>query len=351
MTTLQWILLGAGVLIILGVVAYNKWLEHRLKRHTQRAFSNSQTDPLLSFTRSDHGLHSRAEPHLKNTNTADRLLASSVVQRGFNEEFEQIVSLSFEQPVSGATLLEACMGFEQVGNKSVEVAGTHAHSHKLELLYPEAFYSGLHIGVLLANRSGALSAIEYSQFIQGVQRIADRLEVAIEVPDMEEVLARAKRLDDRLAKLDKHMVIHVVANGGYWPQDAVACAALEAGFSHRPEGFFLYYRSGTEVFRMRGVAAEGRTLAILPGMTGTIAALSITLDVPRAPEIEAPFETLITVARAIAARLGASVVDDHRRVVTDVVVAQVDGQLKALYGDLRDAEVEAGSDNALRLFA
>ena len=351
MTTLQWILLGAGVLIILGVVAYNKWLEHRLERQTQRAFHPTESDPLLSSSRSEYALNSRAEPHLKNATTADRLLASSVVQRGFNEQFEQIVSLSFDQPVSGEVLLDACNGFEQVGNKPVEVAGTHVDTHKLELLYPDALYSGLHIGVLLANRSGALSDIEYSQFIQGVQRIAEQLEVAMDVPEMDEVLARAQVLDDTLAKLDKHMVIHVVANAGYWPQDAVACAALEAGFSHRPEGYFLYYRSGAEVFRMRGVDPEGRALAVLPGMTAAIAALSITLDVPRAPEIETPFETLITVARAMAARLGASVVDDYRRVVTDVVVAQVDGQLKALYGDLREAQVEAGSDNALRLFA
>ena len=85
---------------------------------------------------------------------------------GFDDDVEEVVSVSFDDPLIGQALLEACAGFERAGAKPVKIAATHAVSHKLEQIRPDEFYSGLHMAVLLANRRGALYAIEYSEFIQ-----------------------------------------------------------------------------------------------------------------------------------------------------------------------------------------
>jgi hypothetical protein len=259
--------------------------------------------------------------------------------------------MSFDEPVAGDILLTACHDFDSTGVKPVEVAATHAVTHQLEWIRSGEFYSGLHFSVLLANRSGALSAIEYSGFVQSVQRMAEKLEVTVDTPDMNEVLARAKELDEQLAKIDLQMAIHIVTNGAAWSLEMITRAAVETGFSIRPDGRFVFFRSGAEIFQMHAINGEGRQTAALPGSDTQVEALSIIFDVPRAPEIEKPFPTLIVVARNMAARLGASVVDDHRNPVTDAAIQQVEAQLKPLYTRLEAMDVQAGSVRALRLFA
>ncbi len=349
MSQLQWALLIAGAVIILAVIIYNKWLEIRADRRAREG--DDPADPLLSPTRSTTILGAEIKSGTLTPLSAHSLSSPSVAEHGFDEDIEQIVSMSFDTPVLGDTVLEASRGFERAGAKPVNIAATHSVSHKLEPVRPEEFYSGLHIGVLLANRSGPLNAIEYSEFVQGVQRVAEKLDLSVETPEMNDVLGQAKALDEQLAKLDMQMVIHIVANAASWPVETFARAAVEAGFAHRANGRFVYYRSGAEIFHMQAVDGEGRALSALPGSSGQAAALSITFDVPRAPEIENPFYTLMTVARTLAIRLGATIVDDHRRPVTDAAVAQVEAQLKPLYAQMRALGVEAGSPKALRLFA
>jgi hypothetical protein len=131
----------------------------------------------------------------------------------------------------------------------------------------------------------------------------------------------------------------------------VTRAAVEAGFALRPDGRLVYFRSGALLFQMHALDTEGRQASVLPASTMQIQALSIIFDVPRAPEIEKPFQTLIASARNMAARLGASVVDDHRNPVTDVAISHVEAQLRPLYSRLQAMDIQAGSLRALRLFS
>jgi hypothetical protein len=350
MSQLQLALLIAGAVLIVGVVAYNRWLLWQVNRKADTA-SNYEIDSLLSLNRSTTIRGERTEPRISTVAGDNTTITSVMADRGFDEDVEDVVSVSFDEPLIGQVLLDACAGFERAGAKPVKIAATHAVSHKLEMIRPDEFYSGLHMAVLLANRSGALNAIEYSEFIQEVLRVAEKLEVSIETPDMKEVLLRAQALDAELAKLDMQLAIHIVTNGAVWSVEMVTRAAVEAGFAIRPNGWFVYFRSGAEIFQMYAVDTEGRQIAALPGIKNQVEALSIIFDVPRAPEIEMPFQTLIAVARNMATRLGASVVDDHRNPVTDAAIIQVQDQLKPLYSKLRGMEVQAGSPRALRLFA
>lgn len=350
MSQLQLALLIAGAVLIVGVVAYNRWLLWQAEKKGASSAGENGIDSLLSRGRSVTIRGERTEPRLSTIST-DSTVSSNIADRGFDEDVEEVVSVSFDEPLAGSVLLAACAGFERAGSKPVDVAATHAVTHKLELIRPDEFYSGLHLGVLLANRSGALNAIEFSEFVQGVQQVAEKLEVIVETPEMKEVLSRAKALDEQLAALDLQMAIHIVTNGAVWSVEMIIRAAVEAGFAVRPNGQFVYFRSGTEIFQMYAVDAQGRQISALPGTTNPVEALSIIFDVPRAPEIEIPFQTLIAVARNMATRLGASVVDDHRNPVTDVAIIQVEDQLKPLYANLRAMEVQAGSPRALRLFS
>ena len=63
MTDLQASLIGIGVAIVVGVIAYNKWQEYRAKKHVERAFSDPVDDVLMKTGTAETGAQ-RQEPVL-----------------------------------------------------------------------------------------------------------------------------------------------------------------------------------------------------------------------------------------------------------------------------------------------
>ncbi|KAG1252908.1 hypothetical protein G6F66_015165 [Rhizopus arrhizus] len=63
-------------------------------------------------------------------------------------------------------------------------------------------YASMQLAVLLANRSGPLTAIEWSQAWARAQDMAERFDATIEGPDQQAVLEQGARLDDTCAALD-----------------------------------------------------------------------------------------------------------------------------------------------------
>ncbi len=69
----------------------------------------------------------------------------------------------------------------------------------------------MRVGVLLANRHGPLNAMEYTEFVNAMQSLAEQLSVLADTPDMMAVLERARDLDDRCASLDAQLGLGVEA--------------------------------------------------------------------------------------------------------------------------------------------
>ncbi len=59
----------------------------------------------------------------------------------------------------------------------------------------------------MANRSGALNEIEYSEFIQKIQTFADAIGAEVDFPDMLEVVARARELDAFAGEHDAQLAV------------------------------------------------------------------------------------------------------------------------------------------------
>ena len=79
----------------------------------------------------------------------------------------------------------------RAGSKPFLLEGLNAESGEWEPVAAGQRYSELQAGVQLANRSGGLNEIEYSEFAQTMQTFADNAGAMIELPDMLEVTARA----------------------------------------------------------------------------------------------------------------------------------------------------------------
>src|SRR5690606_12738714 len=73
--------------------------------------------------------------------------------------------------------------------------------HRARLRSNEEYIS-MQLSVLLANRSGPLTDIEWSQLWTAAQGLAERFDGAIEAPEQTQVVARAGELDQVCAALD-----------------------------------------------------------------------------------------------------------------------------------------------------
>ncbi len=196
--------------------------------------------------------------------------------------------------------------------------------------------SRVRIGVLLANRHGPLNAMEYSEFVAGVQALADQLAVLGDTPDMGAVLQRARSLDERLAALDALVGINVQASQPLGPAE-LAGLARECGCVERGNNRFARLAPGGEVL-------FSLSLSDLPER------LSLLLDVPRAPAGASPWESLLECARHCATRLDGRLVDDQGRELAEGALARIGEQVSARQQALTDAGIEPGSVLALRVF-
>lgn len=215
-------------------------------------------------------------------------------------------------------------------------AATVAAEDPWESPVPGRQYRSLRVGILLANRHGPLNAMEYSEFVNGLQSLADSLGGFVDPPDMMKVLERARELDARCAALDAQIGVNVEVAEALSPAD-LSGIAQSADVIER--GNNRYARLGDQ-----GEVVFSVALGDTPNR------LTFLLDVPRvAPERE-PLREMVACAWHCAQALQGRMVDDTGRALTDAVFTRIEAQLAARYGALEGAGFRAGSPVALRLF-
>ena len=199
-----------------------------------------------------------------------------------------------------------------------------------------ASFERVRVGVLLANRHGPLNAMEFSEFVAGVQALADQLSALADTPDMNRVLARARALDDTCAQLDAQLGIGVETREpmglGDLAREAEASDCVERGNNR-------YARLGP----------NGEVLFSI-AMADTPNRLTLLLDLPRAPAGLDPWGGMLDCARACAHRLGGTLIDDAGRPLAEPQIERIAQQVRQRYQGLDEAGIPAGSPLALRLF-
>ena len=82
----------------------------------------------------------------------------------------------------------------------------------------------------MANRSGAVNEIEYSEFVQKIQPFADALGATVDFPDMLDVVARARELDAFASQHDAQLGAVLRANSVAWSVGYLQQCASRHGF-------------------------------------------------------------------------------------------------------------------------
>jgi hypothetical protein len=161
--------------------------------------------------------------------------APSVERRGHLDALiDAIAPITVAQIVPGEVALQAQPSTRRAGNKPFAIEGMNQDSKQWEPLQTGQRYLGFQAGVQLANRTGALNEIEFSEFVTKVQRFADALGAMADVPNMLNEVSRARELDQFASEHDAQLSFMLRARQASWSAGYVQQNAQRLGFVITP---------------------------------------------------------------------------------------------------------------------
>ncbi|SHN11976.1 ZipA, C-terminal FtsZ-binding domain [Duganella sacchari] len=382
MNDLQLSLIAAAGVFVAGVFTYNKIQEYKAKKSVERAFSTDHDDVLM---RSGDEPVARQEPSFSLDGSAPGLAggeasaaasALSAVAAEFSTDDEAgkpasddqlaaranaasaaaaeqatalvdplidcLLPLALEAPARGDKLLPILQTLRMVGNKPVHYIGM-AVSGDWEPIAHGGVYTRLQGGVQLASRSTALNELEYSELVTRLRAMADEIGAEPEIPDMIEVMAEARNLHRFVAGHDAQLGVNLQSNGAPWSVNTLIGALEKQGFDVRPDGrFVMPDGEGGFLFSL--------STNVTPAEE-TTARLTLLLDVPCVAPARDGFGAMVACAKALVARLDATIVDDYNQPLSDAALTEIASQVQDFYNEMNDADIAAGSTRALRLFS
>jgi hypothetical protein len=281
---------------------------------------------------------------------------------------DAIATLPLESPVTADAVWPHLPTSRRAGSKPLFVEGLDAFTGQWEPL--ESLPAGTRVaeiqaGVQLANRSGALNEIEYSEFLQKAQALADALGTVAEAPEMIEVVARARELDALTAPLDAQLTVDLVSTGVPWSLGFVHQVAAQCGLipGALPGRWVRPAREdGAPPIVVLTVDTHTALAEADAGGTpqAAVARCALTLDVPQSPasgigvagsDGDEPFPVWHRLALRLAEVLHAVVADDSGQPISPAAFAAIGDQVRELYQRLDALDLAAGSAAARRLFS
>ncbi|WP_427309782.1 cell division protein ZipA C-terminal FtsZ-binding domain-containing protein [Cupriavidus sp. H39] len=265
-----------------------------------------------------------------------------------------IVPLHLERKASGDRILPLTGRLRRAGTKPVHIEGLRAEANAWEPVTAGHQYEDLQVGVQLANRGGPLNALEFSEFVTAVESLAESLDASADLPDMAETVANARELDGFAAGCDVQLGVNVISDGAPWSAAYVQNVATQDGLVLSRDGtrFIRYQPNAEGVQRPLFTLQFGDTNFLRDDLTVKAGRqITLLLDVPVADQAARPFKTVCEYGHTLAQRMGAQLVDDNMRPLTEASFVAIFSQLETLYNKLEARGMPAGSSVALRLFS
>ena len=353
MSELQTYLIIAGLAVILLVLLLNWWQDRRVRRRMQAQMPVIEQDPLLhdadtpTVARLEPGLGFAAASTLGTRAQTIEIAHPDAAadQDESDPNSEVVIEITFQGPMAGEDVLQLVHPLRAAGRKTVRIFAQNTEGGLSGIIQPHESYIGVQLAVLLANRSGALSGIEWSQIWNRAHSMADQLECTIEGPDQQVVLEQASRLDDICAGLDTQVGLTLLL-GTTRPVQDVTAAARNMGFVPFDGKLVWLGDHGMVCFALSRADAE----SFDAGMAG-VDRLSLLLDVPCSPPDARAFGRMVDTGFELAQRIGAELVDDQGRPLQAGADVAIDERLQVLYTQLEAAGLTAASPRARRVFA
>lgn len=354
MTELQLGLLAIGTAVVVAVIAYNKWQELQYRKRAESGFRSSREDVLLqpgNSARTAAGSPGRAEgeriePVLESFRRDDRRAGEPRLA----DALDYIVTLEAADGLAGDAILAATDVALARCSKAVLWEGYNDGGGAWEPLRADLGYSAVRAGLQLVDRRGVASAEEVASFGAAMQEAAAALGASVSVPDAGVALARAADLDRFCAEVDIQIALNLLSAGAPFSGSRIRSLVEAAGLALEADGKYRRRdQAGRQIYELGNLdpapfAADTIADSTTPGLTAEF-------DVPRAPGGESAFGEFGDFTRRLAQSLGASIVDDNRKLVGAAAFDAIRSQLRAVYRSMEARGIAAGGPLALRLFS
>ena len=383
MSTLQLGLAIIGGLVLAGVVAYNAWVTRKSAPRTARErgetrdeASGGEAQPYLQAEMTEREIErERIEPVLDDlpdggapatpqpdvTTVAAPAAAVSITplmaqppekRPGLDALIDTIAPLLLEHEVSGDALMAALPGTRRVGSKPFAVEGQSETTGEWEAPRAGQRYRALQAGVQLANRSGPLNDIEFSEFVVKAQAFADAVGASPDFPEMRTEVARARELDAFASGHDAQLGFTLRARRTAWSPGYVAQHAARLGFvAGALPGRMVLASSQSGQAPILSLMFDSQAAMAEDPEQSALREIALSLEVTHVPRSEQPFQRMRQTATALAEAMEGIVTDDGGQPLSTETMDRIGADLESLYDALDSRDLSAGSPQARRLFS
>jgi FtsZ-interacting cell division protein ZipA len=263
-----------------------------------------------------------------------------------------IAAVEIDHPASGDAALQAMPATRRVGSKLFSLEGLNTETGLWEHPRNGQRYSAFQSGVQLANRTGPLNEIEFSEFVTKTQHFADAINGAPEFPDMLEAVARARELDNFASAHDAQLSFTLKATKAAWSPGYVHQNAARLGFiAGVLPGRMVVPAPVHGLPAILGLTFDSQAAMSEDPTQSAIYELALSLDVPQVDRKEEPYARMIQTAYELARVMDGAISDDNGQPLSETAIGAIARDLLALYDTLDARDLSAGSPQARRLFS
>ena len=336
-------LAALGGVVLAGVVAHGAWAARKAgpKRAAPSLQRDEPREPVMTNDPAEPTPAASFEP---------RSVARASAR--LDALIDAIAPLTLDAPISGELVLMHLPPTRRAGSQPFMIEGLNADSGEWETALPGQRYGEFQAGVQLANRTGALNEIEYSEFVQTIEAFAEGIGAMADFPDMLDVVARARELDTFAGEHDAQLAVHLQARSAAWSVGYIQQHAARHGFvPGAVPGRLVLPASEDGAPPVLTLSFDSQAALADDPNRAAVRDVTLSFDVPQTdPQVD-PFIAWQASAQALALGMDAGIVDDNGRALSPEGFAAIGNELGELYRTLESHDLAAGSAAARRLFS
>ena len=254
--------------------------------------------------------------------------------------------------VSGDAAIAAMPATRRAGTKPFSVEGLNLVTQEWESPQPGQRYGAFQAGVQLANRSGPLNEIEYSEFVVKTQAFADAVNATPEFPEMRDAVARARELDQFASAHDAQLGFTIRALNASWSPGYIHQNAARLGFvAGSIAGRMVLPASGDGLPPVLVLSFDSHAALAEDPAQSAIRDVALHLDVAHVHRAEHAFKRMRDSASGLAQAMEGVVTDDNGQPLAAQTMEVIGTELQTLYDTLEQHDLAAGTPIARRLFS
>ena len=350
MSTLQISLAVIGAFLLVIVLVHGAWTSRKNLPKQASHEANAVVSDAAQAPGSVDSLE-RQEPVFDNSLEALTALTLPEKKGVLDALIDVIAPITVDAQVSGEAALAAMPTTRRAGSKPFAVEGLSIESGEWETPSAGQRYSAFQAGVQLANRTGALNQIEYSEFVMKAQAFADAVNGEPEFPEMHDEVARARELDQFASQHDAQLSFTLRAASIAWSPGYVQQNAARLGFVAGAIPGRMVLPGAHAQAPILGLSFDSQAAMAEDPEQTALRELTLSLDVPQVARSEQPFARMCEAALALSSAMDGVIMDDNGSRIRAEAMEIIHADLEKLYATLDARELSAGSLLGRRLFS